>query len=143
MDNEKLDELIRRVELFHGLSREEVSKIFKRGMTMRVIKGDVVFYQGTVGSQMYIVLGGLLGVFDGEKQIATLRTGDMFGEMALVTSEPRSATVKALEDSRLFTLTEDTFNRLMTKTVALRILFNIIRTLSHRLKDTNKRAAAS
>jgi CRP-like cAMP-binding protein len=141
MDAEKLDELIKRVELFHGLTPDEVEKIFKRGMTMRALKGDVIFYKDTVGSQMYIVLGGLIGVYEGDTCIAHLRTGDMFGEMSLVTNEPRSATVKAVEDSRLFVLTEDTFKRLMTKTVSLRILFNIIKTLSHRLKDTNKRAA--
>jgi CRP-like cAMP-binding protein len=86
------------------------------------------------------VLGGKLGVFDGDKVIAELRTGDMFGEMALVNKEPRSATVRAVNDSRLFVLTETTFERLMSKRVAIRVLFNIIKTLSHRLKEANKRS---
>ena len=57
--------------------------------------------------------------------------------MALVNKTPRSATVKALEDSRLFVLSENIFERLMTKRVAIRILLNIVRTLSQRLRDTN------
>lgn len=133
----QLDSLIKRVDLFQGLSRDEVSTIMSRGMTMRVAKGEAVFYKGTVGSQMYVVLGGRLGVYDGEKCIASLGTGDTFGEMALVTHEPRSATVKAEEDSHVFVLSEVTFQKLLTKRVAIRILLNIVSTLSHRLKNTN------
>jgi len=132
-------ELINRVELFHGLKPDEVVTIFSKGMTMKVTKGEALFYKGTVGSQMYVVLGGLLGVFDGDRAIATLRTGDMFGEMALVNKEPRSATVTALEDSRVFVLSQTTFEKLMSKRVAIQMLLNIIRTLSHRLRDTNQR----
>ena len=136
MDTQKLDELIRRVSLFHGLEREDVAKIFSKGMTMRALKDDVVFFKGTVGNQMYIVLGGKVGVFKGEKCIAELHTGDMFGEMALVNKEPRSATVKAIEASHLFVLSESTFQYLLTKRVAVQVLLNIVRTMSHRLKAT-------
>jgi CRP-like cAMP-binding protein len=135
----QVDELIKRVELFHGLTPDEVSTIFSKGMTMRVGKGETVFYKGTVGSQMYIVLGGLLGVFDGDMKIAELQTGDMFGEMALVTHEKRSATVTAIEGSHLFVLSEMTFQKLLTKRVAVQLLLNIVRTMSHRLKQTNAR----
>ena len=134
MDDRKLDELIQRVDLFHGLEREDVSKIFSKGMTMRALKDDVIFFKGTVGNQMYIVLGGKVGVFSGDKCVAELRTGDMFGEMALVNKEPRSATVKAIEASHLFVLSESTFQYLLTKRVAVQVLLNIVRTMSHRLK---------
>ena len=139
MDVNVIDQYIKHVSLFGGLTREEVAKIFAKGMTMHVTAGEHIFLQGTVGNQMYVVLGGKLGVFDGKKCIAELRTGDMFGEMALVNKEPRSATVTAVNDSRLFVLSETTFERLMTKRAAIRILLNIVRTLSHRLKDANKR----
>ena len=86
---------------------------------------------------MYVVLGGKVGIFDGEKRLAELLTGDMFGEMALVNKEPRIATAKALEDSNLFVLTQSTFEYLLTKRVAVHILLNIIATLSRRLKVSN------
>ena len=139
MDAARIDQYIKHVALFDGLKREEVAKIFAKGMTMHVAAGEHIFVKGTIGNQMYVVLGGKLGVFDGKKCIAELRTGDMFGEMALVTKEPRSATVTAVNDSRLFVLSETTFERLMTKRAAIKILLNIVRTLSHRLKDANKR----
>lgn len=141
MDANTVKQYIERVDLFRGLTPEEVTKIMSKGMTMRCVKGETVFYKGTVGSQMYVVLGGKLGVYDDENLLASLKTGDMFGEMALVNKEPRSATVKAMEDSRLFVLSESTFERLMSKRVAIRILLNIISTMSKRLKDANIRLA--
>lgn len=133
----KLDLLVKRVDLFNGLSREDVGKIFAKGMTVRALKDEVVFYKGTTGSQMYVVLVGKMGVYDGDRQIAHLVPGQMFGEMALVNREPRSATVKSEEDSVLFVLTESTFQNLLSKRVAIQILLNIIRTLSTRLKQKN------
>lgn len=127
------------VALFKGLTQEDIAKIFRKGMTVRVQKGETIFFKGTVGSQMYVVLSGTVGVYDGKNQIAVLRTGDMFGEMALIDNAPRSATIRALEDSLLFVLSETTFERLLTKRVAIKILLNIIHTLGYRLRDANKR----
>lgn len=133
----KLDLLVKRVDLFSGLSRDDVGKIFAKGMTVRALKEEVIFYKGTTGSQMYVVLVGKMGVYDGDRQIAHLVPGQMFGEMALVNREPRSATVKAEEDSVLFVLTESAFQNLLSKRVSIQILLNIIRTLSTRLKQKN------
>ncbi len=137
MDLAKVNQYIERVELFHGLLPEEVVKIFSKGLTMQCAKGEALFYKGTVGNQLYVVLGGKIGIFEGQQCIATMLTGDMFGEMALVNKEPRSATAIALENSHLFVLTESTFEYLMTKRAAIRILLNIIHSLSKRLKATN------
>ena len=140
MDVNTYAALARQVELFQGLTIEDISKIFARGMTIRVQKDETIFYKGTVGSQMYVVLGGKVAVVDGDKLLAELRTGDTFGEMALINSEPRSASVVAAEESHLFVLSETTFQRLLTKRVAIQILLNIVRTLSHRLREANARA---
>lgn len=133
----KLDLLVKRVDLFNGLDRDDVGKIFSKGMTVRALKDEVVFFKGTTGSQMYVVLVGKMAVYDGDRKIAQLLPGQMFGEMALVNREPRSATVKSEEDSVLFVLTESTFQNLLSKRVAIQILLNIIRTLSTRLKQKN------
>ena len=139
MDSGQLRAIIRSVPFFKGLSESDVAKIFSKGMTVRVSKGEVLFYKNTEGNQMYVVLAGKLGVFSGESCIATLSTGDMCGEMALVSHAPRSATIKALEDSLLFVLSETTLDRLLTKRVAVQLLLNIISTLSQRLRDANAR----
>ncbi len=140
MDANAYAALARQVELFRGLTLEDIAKIFSKGMTIRVHKGETIFYKGTVGSQMYVVLGGKVAVVDENKVLAELRMGDTFGEMALINSEPRSASVIAAEESHLFVLSESTFQRLLTKRVAIQILLNIVRTLSHRLREANARA---
>ena len=133
----KYQQIVDSVDIFHGLRPADMEKIFRRGMTMMVDKGDTLFHKGTVGNQMYVVLGGSVGVYDGPTQIATLRAGDTFGEMSLLSHESRSATITALETSRLFVLSEDIFQRLLTKRVAVQILMNISQMLAKRLKEAN------
>ena len=130
--------LARNVDLFKGLDPDDVGRIFARGVTMIAQKGQTLFYKGTSGEQMYVVMAGTINLLDGDKLIATLKTGDTLGEMALISNEPRSATAVAGEDSKLFVLTETTFQKLMTKRVAIRILLNIIGTLSTRIRESNK-----
>lgn len=129
--------LAENVDIFRGLDAHDVQRIFSKGMTVRVQKGETVFHKGTVGNQMYVVLGGKVGVFDGPKMVAELGVGATFGEMSLLNHEPRSATVIALEMSNLFVLSEEVFQRLLTKKAAIQILLNLARTMARRIKDAN------
>lgn len=131
--------LAERVELFHGLNPSDVQKIFSRGMTLKVPQGETVFFKDTTGNQMYVVLGGEVGVFDGPKRVAELGVGQTFGEMSLLNEEPRSATIVALTDCNLFVLTEEIFHKLLTKRVAVQILMNIARSMSKRIVAANMR----
>ena len=139
---ERFSTLAQQVELFRGIKPDDVQKILHKGMTMGAQRGQTIFHKGTTGNHMYVILGGSVALFDGKKHLATLRTGDLFGEMALINNEPRSATAVAAEDSMLFALDETIFHKLMTKTVAIRMLLNIIATLSHRLRRANERLMA-
>ena len=140
MSEDRYEHLARSVALFDGISPADVEKIFSKGQTMRAQKGQAIFHEGTEGNQMYIVLGGKISLFKASKHLADLTAGAMFGEMALVSDEPRSASAVAAEESMLFVLEETTFDKLMTKRVAVRMLMNIVKTLCERLRDTNKRA---
>lgn len=133
--------LARQCKLFKGIAPEDVAKIFAHGNTVRMAKGQVIFYQGATGNTMYVVLGGKVNLYDGKKPVASLGPGDTFGEMALINNEPRSLSAAAAEDCMLFVMTETFFQRLMTKRVAIQILLNVVGTLSQRLRDTNARFA--
>ena len=141
MVSEKYGELAKRVPLFNGLEAEDVAKIFAKGMTMEVEKGNILFYQGTTGNQMYVVLGGRIDLFDGKKHLTSLRTGDLFGEMAVILNEPRSASAVAGETSRVFVLSETVFQKLMMKHAAIRILLNIVGVMARRIRDMNAKLA--
>ncbi len=130
--------LVDNVDIFHGLRPGDVQKIFSRGMTMYIEKGDAIFHKNTEGNKMYVVLGGSVGVFDGPVQMATLSTGETFGEMSLLTGMPRTASAVALERCNIFTLDEPLFQKLLTKRVAVQMLLNLGRMLGRRLKDANR-----
>ena len=140
---ENLRRVIKDVELFDGVAAHDVTKIFSRGQSMNVQKDQVIFHEGTTGNQMFIVMGGKVGILKSKKCIAQLTTGDMFGEMALVSQDKRTATAVALENTSLFVLDETIFEKIMTKRIAIRILLNIIRTLCRRLVEANKRLTDS
>ncbi|MBM3290421.1 MAG: cyclic nucleotide-binding domain-containing protein, partial [Candidatus Hydrogenedentes bacterium] len=86
-------------------------------------------------------LGGRIDLFDGKKHLTSMRTGDLFGEMAVILNEPRSATAVAGETSRVFVLSETVFEKLMTKKAAIRILLNIIGVMARRIRDMNSKLA--
>ncbi len=65
-------------------------------------KGDIVFREGDTNKELYIIISGQVHVVkeieDNEVILATLETGDFFGEMAMFGGEPRSATIRVKED---------------------------------------------
>jgi CRP-like cAMP-binding protein len=126
------------MDLFKGLDPEDLIKIMSMGLTEAVTKGTVIFEKGTVGKKMYVILEGKVNIVDQGKVLATLGKGDMFGEMALLSPDVRSATAVAEESSAFFILTMETLMQLLTKHVAIRLLMNIVGKLSERLRKANE-----
>ncbi len=75
--------------------------------------GEVIFREGDAGDAMYLVVSGSVGVITGDDSSArlvdTIGAGDFFGEMALITASPRSATVRALEAAELIAVDKRQF----------------------------------
>jgi ATP-binding cassette subfamily B protein len=84
----------------------------------------VIVQQGDPGDRFYILVRGKVDVLrsDGERSqiVGRLQDGDCFGEMALLSNQPRNATVKTLTDCVCLSLTCDTFNRLLDREPELR-----------------------
>ena len=135
---DKYVRLVETMDLFNGLHPEVLMRIMAMGLTEAVTKGTVIFQKGDPGTKMYVILEGKVKVIDDGKVIAVLGKGEMFGEMALLSPEKRSATVVAEESSSFFALTASAFHQLFTKPVAIRLLLNIVGTLSERLRKTNE-----
>lgn len=129
--------LARRMELFRGLEAEMIAKIFARGLTVEYESGEVIFKKGQEGESLYLILNGNVTIADDGREIATLKQGDMFGEMALISQGKRSADAVALNDVSLLALKMDIINNIMPRDVSVQLLVNIILTLSRRLQEAN------
>ena len=126
---------------FAALPLEELYYIALSIQEESVKKDAVVIRQGTRGGKMYIVVGGSLEVSisdesgQGEAQrIAVVEEKQVFGEQALLDDEPRSASVIALEDSRLLSLQRGDLERILRRYSS--IAFNMMRILSTRLRES-------
>lgn len=78
--------------------------------------GDCVFKAGEQGHCMYFILSGKVEVTsrDGKKVFATLGEGNYFGEIALLLSQPRSASIRAIEYCDMYLLERDSFEHVLT-----------------------------
>lgn len=104
--------------------------------------GEILFTEGDMGDAMYIIASGLVSVFVTDKalgltvDLATLGKGEAFGEMALVTGEKRSASVKAVERTEVLGLSRDVFYRLVQ--AVPQVGLTIASTLAKRLEQVNR-----
>ena len=98
-------------------------------------KGKVVFHQGDPGDTMYIIQAGAVEVTqlqgDQETVLALLERGDFFGEMALIDERPRSATVTAIQPTRLLPLTRTTLLERVRQDPG--VASHLLRAMSHRI----------
>ena len=136
-NEEKYEEYARKVRIFKGMTPEEISDILHQGKVLFFQQGRTVFHEGTMGSNLFIVLSGKIGIYQKNKLIAHCSVGDAFGEMAVLNRTPRCATAAALRDTTLFTLDEMQINNILRKEIAVRLLLNVIHILSERLESAN------
>ncbi len=92
------EELFLHVDFLRVLPKEERVALAERARTELYASGETVVREGGDGSEMYVLADGELAVFtdQGRREIARITRGGFFGEMALLTGEPRSATVRAV-----------------------------------------------
>jgi CRP/FNR family transcriptional regulator, cyclic AMP receptor protein len=121
--NAKID-LIRGVPLFARCSRSEIAEVAKIADEIDVPAGKVLTREGDRGREFFVLLEGAADVRRGSRKLNTLGPGDFFGEIALVSRSPRTATVTATTPSRLLVITGSSFRALLdhSPTIQLRVL---------------------
>ena len=111
-------EMLRGVDLFSVLSDDELNEVAERLQYAPFARGDVITKQGNIAHWLYIVAFGEVEVryepsSGGAQTLATLRSGQIFGEMALLTGDARSATVVAKTDVECYRLDRASFQGLL------------------------------
>ena len=127
--------------LFEMLSNQELDAVCALLVPREILAGGVIFAEGALGDGLYLIAAGEVEVFQiaHSQPIATLSSGECFGEMALVDKEYRSATVKARTDVQLLHLSPEglaEFRKIAKDGFAF-LVMNIARMLSVRLREAN------
>jgi CRP/FNR family transcriptional regulator, cyclic AMP receptor protein len=106
-------EALRRSPLFEGLAKKDLAELARHTEDVDVPAGQVLCKEGQSGSEFFVILEGEAQITKHGTPIRTLGPGDFFGEIALVESGPRTATVTATTPLRSFVLTRGDFMHLL------------------------------
>jgi CRP-like cAMP-binding protein len=141
MDRRFTESHLRGLKLLAGLSSGQLEDISRRLKPVRFRQRETIVREGEPGHEMYFVESGRVQVVRGSGPraliLADLGAGDLFGEMALLSGNPRSATVTALSDVDLWVMSQEDFDDLVTAYPNLALALS--RLLSERLQSIDER----
>ena len=126
-------ELLKQVPLFAGCSKAELREVALSTDEIDLRSGHVLTREGRSGREFFILVEGTASVTQDGETIAELKGGDWFGEIALLTHRPRTATVTATTPVRVLVLTDRAFRRVVETMprIALKVLASVGQRLDH------------
>lgn len=117
-------EFLRKCPVFGHQSPSELTEIAQKMAYEKYPSREVIFHQGDPGDKFYLIREGQAEVLiagpEGLKLVRTLEKGDIFGEMSLLNDQPRSATVRAVDEVELYVLGRDDFRAAIDRSVSFR-----------------------
>lgn len=137
--------VLKRIPLFRHMTYPELVKVISAMRARDVAQGEKIIAEGERDDCLFVNLQGDLQVFKSDKLIANLRSGVHVGEMALIDSAPRSATVVAAGPVKLLVMDRALFHELIRREPALgtKMLWAFTQELSKRLRETNEHLRAA
>jgi len=128
-------ELLKKVPLFAGCSKAELRELAMVADELDLREGRTLVREGRPGREFFILLDGSVRVSRDGRKLSDLGAGDWFGEIALLTDTPRTATVAATSPIRVLVITDRSFRRVVERMPA--IALKVLATVSDRLaKDS-------
>jgi CRP/FNR family transcriptional regulator, cyclic AMP receptor protein len=98
--------------------------------------GNIIFREGDEARELFVIKSGQVRIQTGNRTITELGADSIFGEMALIDNEPRSASAIAVTDTELVPVSEKQFLFLVSQTPLFAL--KVMRVLAERLRKTNK-----
>ena len=132
--------VLEKVPIFQGLTPQQSKKILGVCTKKAIPKKQILCRTGDESKEMYILLAGLLNItLNDGKELSRINPIGIVGEMGLFTGERRSANVTAAQDSVIFILSLQNLLSLFRadSEIAIRILMNVIKDMSHKLRKNN------
>ena len=141
---EELKKALASVNLFKGLTAQGLMDIGAIANENRHARGSFIFHEGDRGDKLYVIIEGKVRISRtvpgmGEEALAILGPGEAFGEMSLIDEFPRSADAIAHESAVVLEISREALDDLLmqNRDLAYEILWNFVRILSSRLRETN------
>jgi CRP/FNR family transcriptional regulator, cyclic AMP receptor protein len=115
---------IKNVPLFASLGKAQLAQVASIADEVSVAEGKVLTRQGERGREFFVLVDGEVEVRRSGRKVATLRSGDFFGELALISDRPRTATVTATEPGRMLVIRDAHFRSMLlgTPQIAIKVL---------------------
>ena len=125
--------MLSRVPFFHDLPETTLNEISHCLIVKYANPGEIIIHSGDVGESLFVLVDGEVVVHHGQKQIAKLHKGAVFGELSALDPEPRSATITAIGEVTVFQISGKALYELMTTSPELikkitKVLTKILRT---------------
>lgn len=133
-------EHLAQVKMFSSLSKKELGFISKASEVIKVPEGTEIVREGQIGHEFYLILSGTATVRRNGRRIASLQTGDYFGEMALLDRGPRSATVTADGHCELLVIGQREFMAVLDQVPA--VAHKLLVHMASRLREADTRAVS-
>ena len=120
-------ELLKNAPLFSGCSKSELRALASSADELDLREGTVITREGRAGREFFVLVSGTARVTKNGRKVADLGEGDWFGEIALLTDTPRTATVTATSPVDVLVITDRSFRRTVETmpSIALKILSSV------------------
>ena len=128
--------LLKNSDIFKNCNETDLIEVASICKEMQVDQNVTLFQKGDAGNCMYFIYSGKVSVHDGEHQLATLSENEIFGELSLLDSESRSASVTTLSDCIFLKIEQEAFYDVVA--VNTDILKGIMRTICRRLREQDR-----
>jgi len=124
-------EALKRAPLFDELSKKELTTLVSATDDLALDPGTVLCREGRIGTEFFVIVEGDAEVTQAGKKVATLSGGDFVGEIALLTTTKRTATVTVATPLRCFVLTQSAFRRVLAESPSVQV--KVMKSLAERV----------
>lgn len=131
------EQFLARVPIFGNCTADEVSAITAVAQESFFQPGQIIVTQGTPGQAFYLILAGRVEILRDGTSLGAFGPGDFFGEMSLLDQAPRSATIRAIEQTQCLMLSSWDFKALLEKYPSIAV--KLLEVLSRRLRVADER----
>jgi hypothetical protein len=127
---------LKAVEMFRRTPEDVLADVAALAEEVRFKAGEAIFEKGDAGESLYVIVQGEVKVHDGDLDLKHLRDKTVFGELAVLDPEPRSASVTAVSDTHLLRLDREAFLELMASNSE--VVRGVLSVLCDRIREKNE-----